>query len=114
LRIVVGRKSAGPSAPVCYCLKVTEGQILEEVVAKGCCHSLDQVAEATDAFLGKACHIVNPSGRCCGPEVKAAIVKALRLAGFSDESVEVQTLLAENVNHCRARFGLDGMGNAKA
>ncbi len=106
LRIVVGRKSAGPAATVCYCLRVSEGRVVEEIAVKGCCRTLDEVADATGALLGKACHIVNPSGQCCGEEVKAAVLKGLALAGFSDESTEVLNVLTENVDHCRSRFGL--------
>lgn len=107
LRVAVGRKAAGPASTVCYCLRVTEGRIVEEVAVKRCCRTLDDVAGATGALLGKACHMVNPSGRCCGAEVKQAILKAMRLAGFPNDSPEVRGLLAENVDHCRSRFGLE-------
>ncbi|MBI4415598.1 MAG: hypothetical protein HY557_01270 [Euryarchaeota archaeon] len=106
LRVLVGRKTAGPSAPVCYCLRVTEGQVMEEVAVKGCCRTMDEVAAATGALLGKACHIVNPSGKCCGDEVREAILKALRTAGFSDDAPEVLKLLEEDVDHCRSHCGL--------
>jgi len=109
LRIIVGVKAAGPSSPVCYCLRVTEGRVIQEVATKRCCLTLDEVAAVTGALLGKACHIVNSSGRCCGPEVKAAVLKGLRVAGFSDYTQEVQELLAEDVEHCRSRFGLGGV-----
>jgi hypothetical protein len=86
---------------------------MEEAVKKGCCRTLDQVAEATGALLGKACHVVNPSGQCCGPEVKAAVVKALRLAGFSEDSEEVHAVLGEAVDRCRRRFGLNPMAHGE-
>lgn len=106
LRVVVGVKFAGPASTVCYCLRVTEGRIMEEVAIKRCCRTLDQVAETTGALLGKACHIVNPSGQCCGTEVKGAILNAMYLAGFTKDTPEVQRLMSENVDHCRSRFGL--------
>lgn len=114
LRVTVGRKSAGPTAVVCYCLRVTEGRVVEEIAVKRCCRTVDEVADATGALLGKACHIMNPSGQCCGAEVKATIVKGLQLAGFADDSLEVRAVIAENVDHCRSRRGLGQVPSAEA
>lgn len=84
LRTRVGYKERSPDRLVCYCLRVTEQDILAEVAEKQCCTSLEQVEQATGARTGKACNYTNPTGACCGPEVRAVINKGLVAAGRAD------------------------------
>ncbi len=59
--------------PACYCMQVTEAEIFEEMVDKHCCDSLIDIQEYTGANKGKDCKITNPSGRCCGAQIKEII-----------------------------------------
>lgn len=96
LTVPVRGKATGPDVPVCYCLKVTEGRVFEEVVAKGCCRTAEDVREATRACTGKACHVVNPEGRCCGDHLRASVLRALRAAGYEEQSEAYRAVLAED------------------
>lgn len=88
LRTRVGFKETAPDRLVCYCLRVTEQQILAEVAEKRCCTTLEDVERATRARRGKACKYTNPTGSCCGPEVRAAINKGLLEIGRGDLLIE--------------------------
>lgn len=56
--------------PVCYCKNVLESVIMEELLVKQCCDSLIDIQNFTEANTGKDCAITNPTGRCCGKQVK--------------------------------------------
>ena len=90
IRTHVGIKSHQDEIPlpVCYCMNVTEEQIIEEIQVKRCCTSLEDIKNYTQARTGKLCHVTNPSGKCCGKHVTAVVEKAL--AGTTDGQVERQ------------------------
>ncbi len=56
-----------------------------------CCTSLEDIKKYTGARTGKLCHINNPSGRCCGPQVNEIINKGLNL--LKEDSSLVQSVL---------------------
>lgn len=86
IRTRVGIKATTPPVPVCYCMNVTDAQIVEEIQVKRCCDSLEDIKEYTKARTGKLCHVTNPAGKCCGKHVTAVIEKAL--AGLGDKRLE--------------------------
>lgn len=88
IRSRVGIKAGDPPVPVCYCMNVTEAQILEEIQVKRCCDSLEDIKQYTKARTGKLCHVTNPAGKCCGKHVTAVVERAL--AGLSDKALEEQ------------------------
>ncbi len=88
IRTRVGIKAGGPPVPVCYCMNVTEEQIVEEIQVKRCCTSLEDIKNYTRARTGKLCHVTNPAGKCCGKHVNAVVEKAL--AGRRDKHLEEQ------------------------
>lgn len=59
--------------PACYCKNVLEDQILDELINKKCCDSLIDIQNFTGANTGKNCAITNPTGRCCGKQIKEII-----------------------------------------
>jgi len=87
----VNYKKGPEPLPVCYCLNVLEHRILDEIVVKKCCDSLQEIKEYTGARTGKFCHITNPSGRCCGAIVNEAIAKGLELAKM-DEKLQKEVI----------------------
>lgn len=88
IRTRVGIKAGPPPVPVCYCMNVTEAQIVEEIQVKRCCTSLEDIKNYTQARTGKLCHVTNPAGKCCGKHVTAVIEQAL--AGVSDPALAEQ------------------------
>ncbi len=92
VRVPVNVKMEEPSRPLCYCLKVDEAAVLEEVVERGCCTTLEEVQEATRANTGKACHVTNPSGGCCERDVLGSLAKGLASAGRQGEVANFQAL----------------------
>ncbi len=73
--------------PVCYCMSVLEETILEELLVKQCCDSLEDIKAYTSANKGKSCVITNPSGRCCGKPIKEIIEWAREKREKADEEV---------------------------
>ena len=88
----VSYKNGSEPRPICYCLNVLEHRILDEILVKKCCTSLEDVKKYTGARTGKFCHIYNPSGRCCGPQVNEIINKGLAL-------LQKDSSLAQEVIH---------------
>ncbi len=86
VKVRVGIKEANPPITVCYCLNVDEQTILNEIVVKRCCDSIEKIKEYTKARTGRECHIKNPSGKCCGEFVKRVLDKGLALV--VDESLK--------------------------
>lgn len=84
----VSQKSGEEPRPICYCLNVLEHKIIDEIVIKKCCSSLEDIKKYTGARTGKLCHIRNPSGRCCGPQVNEVISKSIELLSQEEESVD--------------------------
>ncbi|MHA1992581.1 MAG: (2Fe-2S)-binding protein [Candidatus Hodarchaeales archaeon] len=85
----VSHKIGEEPRPICYCLNVLEHKIIDEIVVKQCCTSLEDIKKYTGARTGKLCHITNPSGRCCGPQVNEIISKGIQLLSKEKESVEL-------------------------
>lgn len=83
----VGPADPGRDVPVCYCLRVTRGTILDAVLA-GEVRTSEDAKRITKACTGKACHIVNPGGICCGDQLRDAVALGLELAGADREEVE--------------------------
>ena len=75
-----GLKEEESPRPVCYCLGITMERILDEVVRKGCCDSLEDVERFTRAGTGKWCLTMNPSGVCCRVYLKGVVAQALEAA----------------------------------
>lgn len=63
--------------PVCYCANVTEKQIREEIAVKKRAKDLNDIKQYTGAMTGGKCKYTNPTGKCCGAVVNAAIKKSL-------------------------------------
>ncbi|MBI2843913.1 MAG: (2Fe-2S)-binding protein [Armatimonadetes bacterium] len=83
LKVRVGIKETEHPVPVCYCLGVTEADILRAIVENGCCNTLEDVKHYTGARTGRECRLKNPSGRCCEAHVRSVIERglAVRRAG---------------------------------
>lgn len=77
-----GPKEKEPPRPLCYCLQVTEEQIIEEIVEKRCCFSLQDIIAYTKAGTGKWCFITNPSGRCCKEYLPGIVENYLKMVGM--------------------------------
>jgi bacterioferritin-associated ferredoxin len=80
--------------PICYCKGVLEKQILDELLVKQCCDSLKDIQEYTGANLGHDCKITNPSGRCCGSQIKELLNWAKK------QKLLIHAPLLEEANSC--------------
>lgn len=80
VHVRVNLKETAADRLICYCLKVDEKTILDSITTGGA-ETLHDVQKATKANTGKACHVLNPSGVCCEPQIRAVIAKGLTLAG---------------------------------
>jgi len=87
----VSHKKGTQPRPICYCLNVLEHRILDEILTNKCCTTLEDIKKYTGARTGKFCHITNPSGRCCGPQVNEIIAKGLTL--LNEDSSLAQDVL---------------------
>jgi copper chaperone CopZ len=76
-----GLKETGSPRPICYCLGINLERILDEVVVRKCCTSLEDVEHFTRVGTGKWCLITNPSGVCCRSYLREVVGSALELAG---------------------------------
>ncbi len=77
---LVSLKDPGPEAPICYCLNVSRGAI-QEAVRDGRVHSSEDAKRVLRACTGKACHVVNPAGICCGDQLRDTVAAALESKG---------------------------------
>lgn len=59
--------------PMCYCKNVLESVIIDELLNKQCCDSIIDIQKFTEANTGKDCAITNPTGRCCGKQIKEVL-----------------------------------------
>ncbi|KKK74498.1 hypothetical protein LCGC14_2883150, partial [marine sediment metagenome] len=91
----VAHKDGEEPRPICYCLNVLEHRILDEIVTTKRATSLEDIKKYTGARTGKLCHINNPSGRCCGPQVNEVIAKGIELLS---EETNVQETILETVH----------------
>ncbi|OLN33240.1 hypothetical protein DSOL_0967 [Desulfosporosinus metallidurans] len=55
-------KQVEPPVPICYCLNVTEEEILRHVAVEKCCSSLEDIQKHTGANTGRECLTKNPAG----------------------------------------------------
>lgn len=78
----------------CYCKNVLEKTIVEELLNNDNCNTLDDVKVLTEANTGKDCSITNPTGRCCGSQIKGIIEWTQRL----NTNVEVPS--DEDIKSC--------------
>ena len=91
----VAHKEGPEPLPICYCLNVLEHQILDEILVSKRATTLQEIKQYTGARTGKLCHITNPSGRCCGPQVNEIIAKGLKLL---EEDKTLQDQILETVH----------------
>jgi Zinc binding domain len=77
LLVRVGAKESGDEATICYCYRISRGEIREEVEAAGRCWAAELIKREIQA--GRcACEVKNPSGKCCLGDVTLAALDALR------------------------------------
>lgn len=55
-------KQVEQPVPVCYCLNVTDEEILRHVAVEKCCSTLEDIQKHTGANTGKECLTKNPAG----------------------------------------------------
>jgi len=59
---------APDSEIVCYCKKVSKGEIIKAI--KNGAKDLDDIQKITSANTGNQCKTMNPKGRCCAGDIK--------------------------------------------
>jgi len=84
--------------PVCYCKNVLEKTILDELLVKKCCDSIIDIQNFTEANTGKDCVLTNPTGRCCGKQIKEI------LEWTKDQRMEIEAPLMQEAMSCCARI----------
>lgn len=62
VKVKVWFKENDPTIPVCYCKNVSEEDILEHIVVRGCCSDIKDIQNHTGANTGKECLTENPAG----------------------------------------------------
>ncbi|MDN5325801.1 MAG: hypothetical protein PWP41_497 [Moorella sp. (in: firmicutes)] len=62
VRVPVWFKEQAPPRIICYCKNVTDSEILEHIVTRQCCNSLQDIREHTRANTGHECLTKNPAG----------------------------------------------------
>ena len=62
LTVPIWFKEASP-VPICYCQGVTDLEILDHVVKRQCCSTIEDIQLHTGASAGKECLTKNPSGK---------------------------------------------------
>lgn len=62
VKVRIWYKETTHPIPICYCKNVTEKDIIDHIVAQGCCEDLKDIQEHTGANTGKECLIKNPAG----------------------------------------------------
>ena len=80
--------------PACYCKNVLESTIFDELLVRKCCDSLIDIQNFTQANTGKNCSITNPTGRCCGKQIREL------LEWVHETRAEVETPLIEEAMSC--------------
>ena len=80
--------------PVCYCKNVLEKTILDELLVEKCCDSIIDIQNFTQANTGKDCAITNPTGRCCGKQIKEILEWA------KDQRLEIAAPLMKEAMSC--------------
>lgn len=93
-----GLKEKESPRPICYCLRVTEEMIEDEILNKGCCFSLEDIEYYTKAGTGKWCLTTNPSGKCCREYLPKIVNKYLAIAkekGVKSELEKIKSIIVE-------------------
>ena len=80
--------------PACYCKNVLESTIMDELLVRKCCDSLIDIQNFTQANTGKDCAITNPTGRCCGKQIREILQWAM------DKRMEIEIPLMEEAMSC--------------
>lgn len=84
--------------PACYCKNVLESTIFDELLVRKCCDSLIDIQNFTKANTGKDCSITNPTGRCCGKQIREILEWA------QDKRMEIEPPLMEEAMSCCVRI----------
>mgnify|MGYP000892608152 FL=1 len=75
VQVPIWYKDQNSSVPICYCAKLTRGEIIE-AVKKGAT-TITEVRQLTGKTQTGECHSKNPSGRCCHNAVQEVIDRTL-------------------------------------
>jgi len=78
LRVPIWFKNHSDPVPACYCIGVTDQEILDHI-SRGCCSSLEDIQKHTGACTGKQCLTKNPSGGWCIQAVQLVIAHGLEI-----------------------------------
>lgn len=62
VKVKVWFKEEESSVPVCYCMDVTQADIIEHIAVRGCCTDIEDIQKHTGANTGKDCSTKNPTG----------------------------------------------------
>ncbi|OIQ08901.1 BFD-like [2Fe-2S] binding domain protein [Moorella thermoacetica] len=62
VRVPVWFKEQASPRIICYCKNVTDSDILEHVITRQCCNSLQDIRKHTRANTGHECLTKNPAG----------------------------------------------------
>ncbi len=106
-------KELASPRPVCYCIGITEDDIKNEILNKGCCDSLEDIEEYTRAGTGKWCFVTNPSGKCCREYLPGIVEKFLKQIEEprvkSQLSVVANKLKGDDVDFTDVTLKIEGM-----
>lgn len=80
----VGFKASAKPVPVCYCFAHTEAAIAADLDANGTSTISDDVRAAVAAGMC-ACEHLNPSRKCCLPDIRRTVTAARRSAGLGGD-----------------------------
>lgn len=80
------KKDADPKY-ICYCSRVTEGQIVDAVVNRGA-KSFKEVVGLTGAMKNCRCEENNPLGKCCSPHIIETIRLALKMKAMKTSGTD--------------------------
>ena len=67
------KRDANPKY-ICYCSKVTEGEIIDAVINQGA-ENINDIIKITGAMENGNCTLNNPLGKCCGSIIMETINK---------------------------------------
>ncbi len=76
-------RSAPDGDIVCYCKGVSKASIVTAIESGN--NSLDMIRKSTDACTGGNCKELNPSGKCCSPDI-IELINIYSGNGGSDKS----------------------------
>lgn len=79
----VGVKATEKPTPICFCFAHTSADIAADLAAHGT-STISADIRAAVAAGSCACEHLNPSGKCCLPEIHRAVAAARRATHISD------------------------------